>query len=156
LEGDGTRRKRQPSPEQAVGLNSALDLSPYLPDILEAQRAAWGLEIPPQPPQGDDRERLLQAYHLGEHHKPGAGVAWACLAVKGHRAKVASEGLEGLAAERRMAWPPVQETGPDGRPRAKWRELDAARYSELVEEGRWVGRRRPETWADGRPRAPGQ
>lgn len=100
-------------------------------------------------------ERLVQAYHLGEAHAPGDGVVWACLAVKGHRARVARGDLDGLAAERRMAWPPVQETGPDGRPRAKWRELDGSRYSELVEEGRWVGRKRPETWADGRPRMPG-
>jgi hypothetical protein len=121
---------RLSSPLQAACRPSA-DLTPYWPDIAEAIRAAWEMTETPPVFQGNDMDRVLQAYRFGEEKSPGHGVARIVWAVWGHHKAAVAEGADKRYRAPKYAFPPVLSDG-----RASWGQLDLMRFHEYAEAGR--------------------
>jgi hypothetical protein len=122
--------KREMTPKAAAGVNSWHDLAPYVQDLLEAQRAAWGYTETPPPPTGDAKTRWLQAYHQGEQEKAGRGVQRMILAIRGHAIRQKREKHDPKLDPLQFAFPPLLEDSE-----CKWDTLDPGRFHELVELG---------------------
>lgn len=126
------RGSREPREGLASIVRTSTDLTPFLPDLTEAQRVAWDMRMPPPPPEpgSDDLERLVEAFHDGEQLGPGKGMLRILAAVRGHASRQRRPGADRRSDALRFAWPPVFEGG-----KANWRKLDKVRFHELVEEG---------------------